>query len=107
MSNIKISEEAYREFKGFLDDNKIKKYDLKLSYIGKNCGGPVFNISMGEKSYDDVVEEVQDIKFFIGKNLIEEYGGFIILSNNENDGKGLELKPINAPANACDICSGC
>lgn len=107
MNNIRISEEAYKEFKDFLDYNNVENYNLKITYMGRNCAGPVFNIDTGKQGPNDILEQVKDINFFIGKDLIDEYEGFIILSNNENNGKGLELKPVKAPKSGCSVCPGC
>lgn len=107
MSYINISEEAYDEFKGFLDYNKVENYNLRIAYLGKKCSGPVFNISTCSKNDSDVVEQIKDINFIINKELINEYGGFKILSDKENDGQGLILKPVIAQMNNCNICPGC
>lgn len=107
MSNIIISEEAYKEFKGFLDFNQVENYNLRITYLGKKCSGPVFNLSVDEVKNNDVVEKINDIIFIISKDLINEYGGFAILSNDENEGQGLLLRPIIEPVNSCNICPGC
>jgi iron-sulfur cluster insertion protein len=107
MSNIIISNEAYEEFKGFLDYNKVENYNLRITYLGKKCSGPIFNISSDTVRKDDIVEAVKDINFLLTSDLINEYGGFIILSNEENKGHGLILKPVIEPVNSCNICPGC
>jgi HesB-like selenoprotein len=107
MENIKISEEAYEEFKGFLDYNKLPNYDLRISYMGRNCSGLIFNIDNGVKEDNDIVEKVKDINFIMDEELIKEYGGFIILSNNENEGRGLELRSVIEPKSPCTVCPGC
>ena len=40
------------------------------------------------------------------KSLIDEFGGFIILSTEENEGRGLSLKPVIAPEGGCGSCGG-
>ena len=107
MSHIQISEEAYEEFKGFLTQNSVENYNLRVSYLGRNCSGPTFNIDISEPKATDIREEVKDIKFYIEEKIINEYGGFIVLSNNENEGKGLELKPVKDPLSGCKMCAGC
>lgn len=108
MKNITISEEAYNEFKNFLDDNNITDFNIRINFAGAACSGPIFNISVSESNDADVIEKVNDISFIIEKTLIDEFGGFIILSTNENDGRGLSLKPVIAPEGGCGgSCSGC
>ncbi|SFD15677.1 HesB-like protein [Clostridium uliginosum] len=108
MKNITISEEAYNEFKGFLEENSIVDFNIRINFAGSACSGPVFNISVSETTENDVVEKVNDISFIIEKNLIDEFGGFIIISTNENDGRGLSLKPVIAPEGGCGgSCNGC
>ena len=62
---------------------------------------------------ESVVKQIQnprilDIGCGIGRwaeNLINQFGGFKILSNDENEGRGLSLKPVIAPAGGCASCS--
>ncbi|MBY6815701.1 HesB-like protein [Clostridium botulinum] len=108
MKNITISEEAYNEFKGFLDDNNITDFNIRINFAGAACSGPIFNISVSQATDADVVEKINDVPFIVEKTLIDEFGGFIILSTDENEGRGLTLKPVIAPAGGCGgSCSGC
>ena len=107
MSYINISDEAYVEFKDFLEFNKVENYNLRITYLGKKCSGPIFNISAGSENANDLVEQINDINFIMNKELITEYGGFEILSSNENAGEGLILKPMIKQVNNCNICPSC
>ena len=42
MKNITINEEAYKEFKEFLDENKVESYNIRINLGGYACSGPVF-----------------------------------------------------------------
>lgn len=108
MKNITISQEAYTEFKAFLEENKITDFNIRINFAGFACSGPIFNISISEGTDADEVETVNDINFIMEKSLIEQFGGFIILSSEENEGNGLSLKPVIAPEGGCGgSCSGC
>lgn len=107
MEKITISTPAYEEFKGFLDENDIDNYNIRINLAGYGCSGPVFNISVDESHENDVVEKVNDITFLVEPNLVDEFGGFIILSTEENDGRGLSLRPIIEPEGGCGTCGGC
>ncbi|MBE6063762.1 MAG: HesB-like protein [Clostridium butyricum] len=108
MKNITISEEAYTEFKAFLEENKITDFNIRINFAGYACSGPIFNISISQGTDADEVETVNDINFIMEKSLIEQFGGFIILSSEENQGNGLSLKPVIAPEGGCGgSCSGC
>ena len=108
MKNITISQEAYNEFKAFLEENKITDFNIRINYAGSSCSGPIFNISVSNPGDDDEVEKINDISFICEKSLIEQFGGFIILSSEENEGNGLSLKPVIEPENGCGgSCSGC
>lgn len=107
MDIIEISHKAYKEFKEYLDSCNVTDYNLRISYMGRNCSGPIFNIAAGTEGPNDVVIELNEIVFYIEQELIDEYEGFIILSNDENNGEGLEFKPIKAPDNPCIGCSSC
>lgn len=106
MKNVTISEEAYKEFKEFLDENKVESYNIRINLGGMACSGPVFNITIDEASAEDVAEVVNEITFVMEKRLIDEFGGFNILSSDENNGNGLTLKPVIAPAGGCGSCGG-
>ena len=107
MKNITISEEAYKEFKAFLDENKIEDYKIRINLAGYACSGAVFNISVSEiREGEDVTEVVNDVTFIMEKTLVDEFGGFIILSTEENEGRGLTLKPVIAGEGGCGSCGG-
>jgi HesB-like selenoprotein len=106
MQKIIISDEAYEEFKAFLDENNIEKYNIRINHAGNGCGGPVFNISVEETADIDAVEKVKDINFIFKPELIDEFGGFNILSSDENDGRGLSLKPLIQSEGGCGGCGG-
>jgi iron-sulfur cluster insertion protein len=107
MQKVIISQEAYEEFKSFLDENKIDNYSIRINFAGNSCSGPAFNISVEDPTEDDIVEQVNEIKFIAKKELIDEFDGFVILSTEENEGRGLSLKALSAPADGCGGCSGC
>lgn len=108
MKNVTISQEAYDEFKAFLEENNITDFNIRINYAGSSCSGPVFNISVSEPTDDDEVEKINDISFMFEKTVLEQYGGFIILSSEENEGNGLSLKPVIEPEGGCGgSCAGC
>lgn len=106
MSKITISKEAYTEFKSFLDENGIEEYNIRINLAGFGCSGPAFNISVSEATDADLVEKVEDVNFIVENSLVDEFGGFIILSTEENEGRGLSLKPVIAPEGGCGSCGG-
>ena len=107
MKLITISEEAYKEFKDFLDDNKVEGYNIRINLAGYACSGPAFNISVSEATDADLSEQINDVTFIAEKTLVDEFGGFIILSTEENEGRGLSLKPVIAPeGGGCGSCGG-
>lgn len=106
MKNITISDAAYNEFKEFLDENKVENYNIRINLAGMACSGPVFNITVDEANDNDVVEAVNKVNFIMEKSLIDEFGGFILLASEENNGNGLSLKPVIAPEGGCGSCGG-
>jgi len=107
MNKIIISNEAYNEFKVFLDENKVESYNVRINLAGFSCHGPVFNISIDEKKENDLSEQINDITFLVDNALIEEFGGFTLLSTEENEGNGLSLKPHIQKEGGCGTCGGC
>ena len=48
MKTVTISEEAYNEFKSFLEENKITDFNIRINFAGFACSGPIFNISVSK-----------------------------------------------------------
>ena len=88
MDKILISEEAYKEFKEFLDENEVDNYSIRINLAGFGCSGPAFNISVDEAKEGDVTQKVNDIVFVVEEKLVDEFGGFRLLSTDENEGRG-------------------
>lgn len=108
MNFITISEEAYIEFKSFLEANDIKDLSIRINYAGSACSGPVFNISPETAKDGDILEKINDITFISDKDVIDEFGGFVLLSTEENDGRGMSLRPLLEPeGSGCGTCAGC
>lgn len=106
MDKILISEEAYKEFKSFLDENEITDYSIRVNLAGFGCSGPAFNITVDEAKDGDVTQVVNDITFVVEEKLIDEFGGFKLLSTQENNGRGLSLRPVIETEGGCSSCGG-
>lgn len=107
MKKVTMNEDAYKEFKEFLDENNVEGYNVRINLAGYGCSGPAFNISISEAKEDDITEVINEVTFIIEKTLIDDFGGFLILSSEENEGKGISLKPLIQPAESgCSTCGG-
>lgn len=107
MKKVTMNEDAYKEFKEFLDENNVEGYNVRINLAGYGCSGPAFNISISEAREDDITEVINEVTFIIEKTLIDDFGGFLILSSEENEGKGISLRPLIQPAESgCSTCGG-
>ncbi|EOR20836.1 HesB family protein [Clostridium sartagoforme AAU1] len=106
MDKIIISEEAYNEFKSFLDENEVDNYSIRINLAGFGCSGPAFNISVDDVKEGDLTQKVNDITFVVEEKLVDEFGGFKLLSTEENEGRGLSLKPVIESEGGCGSCGG-
>lgn len=107
MNKVTMSNEAYTEFKNFLEENNVADASIRIQLGGMSCHGPVFNISVDEAKEEDVTEKINDLTFVVETSLIDEFGGFTILSTEENGGRGLSLKPLIEPEESgCGSCGG-
>lgn len=106
MNKFLISEEAYKEFKAFLDENEIEKYSIRINLAGFGCSGPAFNITVDEPNENDIVEVMNEITFIAESKLVDEFGGFKLLSSEENNGRGLSLQPVIEVEGGCGSCGG-
>ncbi len=102
---IFINEQAYKEFKALLDDANVESYNIRIGLDRVGCSGPIFNVYVDEATDKDDVEKIHEVSFIVEKSLNEQYGGFIIVSSEENGGNGVGLKPVVQPSSGG--CSGC
>lgn len=109
---IFIDDIAYKEFKGLLDNKNVDFYNVRIALDRVGCSGPMFSIYVDEATDEDEIEVINEITFISEKSLLEEYGGFIIVSGDENGGKGLGMKPVvtktkSESAGCSSGCGGC
>lgn len=106
---IYINDQAYIEFKDLLDNAKVESYNVRINIERYGCSGPIFGVFIDAATEKDDVEKIKDITFIVEKSVNEQFGGFIIVSNEENNGNGVGLKPIVTPSSeGCgDSCGGC
>lgn len=109
MAIVNISEPAYKEFKELLLANDIKETTVRIALAGLGCSGPRFGLMVDDKNDADVTEIYNDLTFIVEKDLVDQYEGFTILSDEENGGAGMSLRPLKVDENAsgCAGCSGC
>lgn len=103
---IFIDSTAYNEFKELLDNANVESYNVRITIDRVGCRGPIFGVFIDEPNENDDVEIINEITFICEKPLIEEYGGFIIVSNEENNGRGVGMKPVVTLSKGCDGCGG-
>lgn len=101
---IFINDQAYNEFKELLDNAKVESYNVRIALDRMGCSGPMFGVFIDEPKDGDDVEKIKDVTFIVEKQINEEYGGFIIVSSEENGGNGVGLKPVVQPSS--DGCGG-
>ncbi|SDI02750.1 HesB-like selenoprotein [Proteiniclasticum ruminis] len=106
---IEISDAGYQEFNDLLEANDIEPKVVRLALAGFGCSGPRFGLMVDEATDSDVVEVIKDITFIVAKDLYDEYQGFVILSDEENYGGGMSLRPKKIDENiGCSTCAtGC
>lgn len=106
---IEITEDGYNEFNDLLEANEIEPKVVRLALAGYGCSGPRFGLMMDEPTNEDYIEVMKDITFIVSKDVYAEYGGFVILSDDENFGGGMSLRPKKIDDEAgCSTCAtGC
>ena len=106
---IEISDAGYQEFNDLLEANDIEPKVVRLALAGFGCSGPRFGLMVDEATDSDVVEVIKDITFIVAKDLYDEYQGFVILSDEENYGAGMSLRPKKIDESiGCSTCAtGC
>lgn len=106
---IEITDDGYNEFNDLLEANEIEPKVVRLALAGFGCSGPRFGLMMDEPTDEDYIEVMKDITFIVSKDVYAEYGGFVILSDDENFGGGMSLRPKTIDESAgCSTCAtGC
>lgn len=106
---IEITDDGYNEFNDLLEANEIEPKVVRLALAGFGCSGPRFGLMMDEPTNEDYIEVMKDITFIVSKDVYAEYGGFVILSDDENFGGGMSLRPKKIDDEAgCSTCAtGC
>lgn len=126
---INIDKKALSELKELMIRYAIKNNILRIDIDRYFKNGPSFCFFSAEESEKDNLFLVNDIKFVVDKALLEEFGGFNILSKEDNNGLGIGIQPIvkleyeynsnlytkeerchktsSFCKNGCDGCSGC
>ena len=62
--------------------------------------------TVDEAKEGDVSEKINDITLIAEEKLVDEFGGFRLLSSEENGGRGLSLKPVIEVEGGCGSCGG-
>ena len=106
---IEITDDGYNEFNDLLEANEIEPKVVRLALAGFGCSGPRFGLMMDEPTNEDYIEVLKDITFIVSKDVYIEYGGFVILSDDENFVCGMSLRPKKIDEEAgCSTCAtGC
>ncbi|WP_251859561.1 HesB-like protein [Clostridium sp. Marseille-Q2269] len=108
MMPIKMSDLAYKEFKKFIEKNEIGSNTFRIFLDGNGCGGPIFNISLGEQTSEDLLSPIGELIFLVDKNLFSQFGGFTLQCSEENGTDAFTILPVIQPEeNNCSSCSSC
>jgi HesB-like selenoprotein len=101
---IFIDDEAYKEFKKILTESNVEYCNIRIGIDNYTCRGPIFGVSPGTATTGDDVEKINEITFIVDKSLNKQFGGFIIVSNKENNNQGVGLKPVVQSSLGCRKC---
>lgn len=108
MSIVKISENAFKEFKQFLNDNEVTADVIRIHFAGMGWGGPAFSLVLDEQKESDNTEKMQDLTFLVDKDVTAQFGELTILSGEENGMGGFSIEPETKPeGGGCSSCSSC
>lgn len=108
MSIVKISENAFKEFKQFLNDNEVTADVIRIHFAGMGWGGPAFSLVLDEQKESDNTEEMQGLTFLVDKDVTAQFGKLTILSSEENGMGGFSIEPeTKSEGGGCASCSSC
>lgn len=109
MAAFSMSDLAYKEFKLFLLHNNVVADTIRINLAGIGCGGPSFNLVIDEPKSNDEAVKIGNIIFLVDKDLVAEFGGFVMKSAEETGLDSFSLEPLfkGDYGDGCSTCSGC
>ena len=108
MNIIKVSENAFKEFKEFLKENEVTADVIRIHFAGMGWGGPAFSLVLDEQKETDNTQTVDGLTFLVDKEVTEQFGTLSLLSSEENGMGGFSIEPEKKPeSNGCSSCSSC
>lgn len=75
---INITQKAIEELNKILKDKDMTNKYVRIHIAGFGWGGPSFGLALDELNADDLVDESNEIKVIVSKDLIEQFGNFEI-----------------------------
>ena len=108
MNAINISPEALNELKNILQTKELESNSIRVFLSGMGWSGPSFNLALDEQKNEDLITNVEDLKFLVEKSLNEQFGVFDIEYFNEDGNTGIFVQPSKTgEESGCSSCSGC
>ena len=106
--SITVDKKASDELKSILSEKNINTDTLRIFLSGMGWGGPSFNLALDEQKNEDLITNVEDLKFLVEKSLNEQFGVFDIEYFNEDGNTGIFVQPSKTgEESGCSSCSGC
>jgi iron-sulfur cluster insertion protein len=99
---ITVDKSAIEALKEVLKEHVDKPNNIRVHFAGVGCGGPSFGLALDEQNENDLVYEVEDLKFIMDKNEYDQYGDILI----QDTGYGFKVAPENMDTSQSG-CSGC
>lgn len=104
--SIIVEDKALEELKNILSERGITDKTVRVFVAGMGCSGPQLNLTVDEKTDEDVSVEAGDFTFVAEKGLIEQFGKFSVKFFDEDGQRGLYVEPEVQFSSGCSGCGG-
>jgi len=99
---VETNQETIEAIKKLVEQQEDQPKNIRIYIAGMGCSGPSFGLTMDELTETDLVDESNDIKFIMGKDIHDQVGDVMV---KLTDG-GYLVKPMIETESACGSCSG-
>ena len=99
---VAITAEAAEAIKQIANQHEDKPNNVRVYVAGMGWSGPSFGLALDEQKEDDLLDDSNEVKFIMEKDLYETFGDITI----DQTPRGFTVTPSKTQDSACGSCGG-
>ncbi len=100
---IKVTEPALSKLQEVLAGKDVPGIRVKEA-SGGSCEGASFSLAADDPTAADEVVDLEGVRVFVGKILLQRHGGFTVDYARTPAGEGFVINPVKLPGHHCGAC---